>query len=563
MLNSKKRIDFITKYISAYKEKIELSNSRGLYDSAKLFENFAGELCNLWFDQKFTNLNNDTNNYPYVDLVSQDGRIYVQVSTVKDIPSKIKNTLNKLKDTKDSRFDSVENVMFFVLGNSSVDQVVDYTGADQIGKVSFVRKDNLITAADILQKAMDDLDFQCKLYNLLKRDADCVESVFGQLENALGFSKTAINNNIETLINGEYYIDRSELVSEIKQCGKQFVSIQGGPGSGKSVICKKVVEDDECVLFVRAEKIAQSNKLSDIWEVDIEKAFRFWSGKKLTIFIDALEFIADAQKSKLDILFHLYELAKQNSFVKIISSCRTSDKNTFLKLDSTYGIVPFEVDFLNNTELDLIARKYSVIKEMMQTPSYSALLASPFYINLIISKIKSINDINDETHIRDLIWHDVICLQSKSKDYNLDSTDVLTAVNTIVFERAKEFALGVPKDKFTSKIVDALFSEGVIVEYDGMLRLKYDIFEDICFEHYFDIEFIGCKSNYEYFFNKIEALGRCVYRRYQIWISNKIFTKNNRDKFLYSLVFSEQMPTEWREQTIIGIIKSKYCESFF
>ena len=563
MLNSKKRIDFITKYISAYKEQIELSNSRGLYDSAKLFENFAGELCHLWFDQKFTNLNDDTNNYPYVDLVSQDGRIYVQVSTVKDIPSKIKNTLNKLKDTKDSRFDNVENVMFFVLDNSSVDQVVDYTGADQIGKVLFTRKDNLITTADILQKAIDDVDFQCKLYDLLKRDEYCVESVFGQLEKNFDFSKTAIANNIETLINGEYYIDRSKLVSEIKQCDKQFISIQGGPGSGKSVVCKKIVEDDECVLFVRAEKIAQSNSLFDLWEVDIEKAFSFWSGKKLTIFIDALEFIADAQKSKLDILFHLYELAKQNSFVKIISSCRTSDKNTFLKLDSTYGIVPFEVDYLNNTELDLIAQKYSVIKEMMQNPSYSALLASPFYINLIISKIKSINDINDETHIRNLIWHDVICLQSKSKDYDLDSVDVLTAVNTIVFERAKEFALGVPKDKFASKIVDALFSEGVIVEYDGMLRLKYDIFEDICFEHYFDKEFIGCKSNYGHFFTQIEALGRCVYRRYQIWISNKIFTKNNRDKFLYSLVFSEQMPTKWREQTIIGIIKSKYCETFF
>ena len=563
MLNSKERIDFITKYLSAYKEQIELSNSRGLYDSAKFFENFACELCILWFDQSFTNLNDAANNYPYVDLVSQDGQIYVQVSTAKDIPSKIKNTLNKLKDTKDSRFKSVRNVVFFVLGNDSVDNVVDYTGVDQIGEVSFTQKDNLITTADILQKAIEDFDFQCKLYNIIKRDVDCIESVFGQLENAFSLSKTAILNNIDVLINGEYYIDRSELVSKIKQCDKQFVCIQGGPGTGKSVICRKIVEYEDRVLFVRAEKIAQSNNLVDIWGVDIEKALLFWSDKKLTIFIDALEFIADAPKTQLDILFHLYEIAKQNSFVKIISSCRTSDKNAFLKLDSTYNIVPFELDYLNNGELKSIANKYDVIREMMQNPSYSALLVSPFYVNLIINKIKSINDIHDETHIRDLIWKDVICLQSRSKDYDLDSIDVLTAVNTIVFERAKKFALGVSKDKFASKIVDALFSEGVIVEYDGMLRLKYDIFEDICFEHYFDIEFIGCKGNYIQFFAKIEELGRCVYRRYQIWVSNKIFTKSNRDKFLHSLVFSEQMPIKWREQTIIGISKSKYCEPFF
>ena len=562
MLHSKDRIDFIKKYISAYKEQIELSNSHGLYDSAKMFETFARELCILWFDKDFTNLNDEVNNYAYVDLMSNDNLMFVQVSTVKDIPTKIKNTLDKIKASEKPQFKSIKKIVFFVLGNRSVENVVDYTGENQIGNISFTKKDNLITTDDILQKATDDLDFQCKLYDILKREVESVDSVFSQLVSALHLSKTAINN-IDSYINEEYYIDRSKFISKIKQCEKRFVCVQGGPGTGKTVVCKKLVEDEENVLFVRAEQIAQATTLFDIWGLDIEKVAKYWANKKLIIFIDALEFIADALKAKLDILFHLYEIIQQNPFIYIISSCRTSDKNAFLKLDSAYNITSFELDYLSKDEINDIAKKYTIISEMMNNVSYSALLSSLFYVNLIISKIKSINDNNDETYIRNLIWQNVICLKDKAIEYKLDSKDVLKAINSIVFERAQNFTLGVPKENFSQEIVKALLSEGVVIEYGNMLRLKYDIFEDICFEHYFDNEFLVCKGNYNNFFSKIETLGRCIFRRYQIWVSNKIFTKNNRDKFLYNLVFSKKMPTKWREQTMIGIIKSKYCEPFF
>ena len=58
-------------------------------------------------------------------------------------------------------------------------------------------------------------------------------------------------------------------------------------------------------------------------------------------------------------------------------------------------------------------------------------------------------------------------------------------------------------------------------------------------------------------------MGRCVYRRYQIWISNKLFGTQNRAKFLYSLIFTDAIPSAWKKQTAIGIVKSKYCSPFF
>ncbi len=61
-----------------------------------MFELFAIEGCNLWFKQKFTNLNVETSNYPYVDLISDDNKLLIQVSSVQDLPVKIKKTLEIL-----------------------------------------------------------------------------------------------------------------------------------------------------------------------------------------------------------------------------------------------------------------------------------------------------------------------------------------------------------------------------------------------------------------------------------------------------------------------------------
>lgn len=87
--------------------------------------------------------------------------------------------------------------------------------------------------------------------------------------------------------------------------------------------------------------------------------------------------------------------------------------------------------------------------------------------------------------------------------------------------------------------------------------------QDICFEHYFDKAFDLCKGKYKTFYDEIENLGRCVYRRYQIWISNKMFIQVNRDKFLYSLTFSDEIPQSWKRQTEIGIVKSRFCDNYF
>lgn len=293
MKKSDERIQFIADYVSAYEEKIKLLNINGLFDAAKLFELFAIEVGSLYFGQRLSNLNIDTYTYPCVDLISADKKIYIQVSTTKDISAKIKITLENIRDSKRVEINTLTNVKFFMLNNNSVDKVKDYAGNDQIGGVSFIKENDLITTKDILQEATDNLDFQIALYELLKREIESIKDNLYKFEEAIENSKSVGLGNIDCKINNEYEIDRSELISKIKAENYKNISIQGGAGSGKSVFCKKLVEGETNLVYARAERFLEETDINNIWGFNVRQTLEYLNGKPILFFIDSLEFIAD------------------------------------------------------------------------------------------------------------------------------------------------------------------------------------------------------------------------------------------------------------------------------
>lgn len=563
MLNSTERMDYICGYLAAYENKIKMANKQGLFDAAKMFELFAANVCSLWFGQAFKNLNTDTSTYPYVDLISEDQMLFVQVTTTQDLVSKVKTTLEKIRDTKDKRVSNVKNVIFFALHNQSADRVPDYIGDNLIGIIPFTKKDNLLTTQDILEKAKNDFAFQSQLYALLKADEYSTTQNEERLRVALATITTVGLENINCYFPGGYQIDRATLTDKVRADNHRFISIQGAAGSGKSAFCKILLEREELVLYARSERFIEESNLNNIWSVDIEKAMEYLNGKKLVFFIDALEFIADCKQTKFELLQQLYTIAQKYENIYIVTSCRSSEKGAFIKLETNLGIHSYTIDELSDTELSPIADRYPAIKKMLGIKAYQSLLRIPFYINFILEQEINPDDVHDEIALRDYIWENIICLKSKAQNYKLKYNEIVKTVNSIVFERAKQNLLGIREDKFDSHIIKALVSEGILVSQKNSVRLKHDTFEDICFEKYFDEKFIECRGNYQLFYSEIEDLGKCVYRRYQIWISNKLFGSTDRSKFLYHLIFADSIPQNWKKQTEIGITKSKHCTAFF
>ncbi len=552
MNESNERVQFISDYIISYENKIKTLNKEGLFDAAKLFELFAIKVCSLYFKQPFFNLNINTFQYPCVDLISEDKNLFVQVSTVQDVPTKIKNTLESIRDSKYENIKGIKNVIFFMLSNESIDKVIDYKEENKVGNFEFIKEKNLITTLDVIHKAQVDLDFQLGLYDILKKEEESVKTNLKRFKEALRDSATCISS-IEDKINGEYSIDLSEYIKNIREQNHKNILIEGKAGSGKTVLCKKLVEQEKLLLFARAERFCEETDINNIWHFNLDETLEYLNNKKIVLFIDALEFIAD-NRTKLDMLMTLYERTKNYSNVFIIASCRTSDKSAFIKLQNEYSIVNYEIANLGPEVLKPLTDKYSIIKDMQKNDLYSKLLVSPFYLNIIISNMSSLQNISDENQLREYIWQNIICL---------NDNNIKKVVNKIVFERASNFLVGVPCDEIDPYILKKLKSNSIVTCSDQRIRLKYDIFEDICFEQYIDKIFYVCKGDYKAFFNKLEKIGRCIYRRYQIWIENKLLAKYNRDKFIYSLLFSKNLPDEWRKQTEIGLVKSRHSESFF
>ena len=104
-------------------------------------------------------------NYPYVDLLSDDRQIFVQVSTAQNVPTKIKDTLENIKNGKKEYVSDIKEVYFFVLHNESIDDVKDYAGDSRIGKIDFEQAKHLITTQKIVARAMSDIEFQKALYD--------------------------------------------------------------------------------------------------------------------------------------------------------------------------------------------------------------------------------------------------------------------------------------------------------------------------------------------------------------------------------------------------------------
>ena len=373
MIKPDEDIEYISNYISAYENIIRTKNSAGLTDSARLFEFFALEIANLYFNRDdFRDCNDENPQFPYVDLVSGDNCIFVQVTTEKKLPSKIKRTLNKIKNSKKLFAKSIKEVFFIALDNRSVDEVTSYSGKRKIGNVSFVKSKNLITTRKIIQKAGTDPSFRERLCAFLRRQDGFLEET-NRIKQELSDSEEVGLKRIVDTIGGKYRIDLSARLKEINGDKSKNVLVEGRAGTGKSVLCKKICECTKHTFYSLAERFAQETDINNIWNFDLIRALDFLKDKDICFFIDGLERISDT-RTNLELLDKFYHWCSKYNNVRIIASCRSTDKAAFESIIGKYDIHSYLTEDVSLSELKKIANTF---------PSVEAALKNDTYINLI------------------------------------------------------------------------------------------------------------------------------------------------------------------------------------
>ena len=109
LLNNKEKI---ISFLGAIESNVKLDNIAGYYNINILLEDVVAKLLNIIFDYELINANRIEKNYPAIDLIDEDKRIAVQVTSDNGY-DKINDTFIKFKSSKKDLPKKVDNVKFF------------------------------------------------------------------------------------------------------------------------------------------------------------------------------------------------------------------------------------------------------------------------------------------------------------------------------------------------------------------------------------------------------------------------------------------------------------------
>lgn len=550
----KDKINYIKSHLAGYESIIKSSISNGLLDEAVLFEEFARKICGFYFGKPFINLNSIKLGWKCVDLVSEDKAIYVQVSVTKYTKQKIDETfkkLDELKNKNDADVIDVKRIVFFLLNSVDLESLEETLVCD----VAFKPKEDVIILDDIVKRVIYDEKFRDNVFDYIHKEEKSVKDLDTKLFDATQKAKNVYLTDIDNTIgDGSFHIDRTPLIENIKQSKNRIVVISGDAGVGKSAVCKEAIKDNKILLFARAEEVVDSKTINDLWDVNVREVLKYTGNKEVAICIDSLEFVADnLRKDKL--LEEIFSLTKEFNHLKVYVTCRTREQDRFPNLFIKYkeSINGFKVEKLTSDEKKDLLNHFPKLKKLSK--KFIDLIDTPLYADIIIKQ--TINDkITNETELKDAIYEKCICL--KDKKIIKKKKQIVKAVRLIAVERSKDRKLGVNPSLIDDDILEVLLNNEVIVNRQYGVRLKYDLFEDICFGQYFNEDF-ALKSSVDSFLSNLEKkYGSSALRRYQIWIDDLI--KEGNHKTVIDIVLTSHNK-DYLRNTVIGMMISDNSEN--
>lgn len=183
MITQEQCLKIITDKLAYLEKVIEFRNEAGFYDLNIVSETFFSNLINLFYGWSLKNANNRRKNTPAIDLIDENNRISIQV-TSDNTSEKIKHTIDEfIKNRLYEEFDRL--IIFHIKGSKSYRTVFDTKGNFQ-----FSVKNDVWDSKTLIQQAK-------KLEtSKLKKICDFLQS---ELEERLS-SKLPEASEVETII---------------------------------------------------------------------------------------------------------------------------------------------------------------------------------------------------------------------------------------------------------------------------------------------------------------------------------------------------------------------------
>ena len=317
LLNNKEKI---VSFLGAIESNVKLDNIAGYYNINILLEDVVANLLNIIFDYKFINANRIEKNYPAIDLIDEERRIAVQVTSDNGY-GKINDTFIKFKNSKKDLPKKIDNVKFFMLKG----KMPNYSSG-KINKTSkrFNIKKDIMDFSDIVRE-LDNLQ-----HNKISEIEKYLETIYINKPVIRLDSIKKIERNDDKL---EKYINRfiinressehnkEKLIDVIEE--KNKVILLSDAGKGKTIEIKKLVkdiEDKDKNLFPFYCKLNTyvNEDIKELIPVQYKDIYK----ENLVFILDALDEIEE--KNRNTFVRKLERFCQENENIKVIITCRNN-----------------------------------------------------------------------------------------------------------------------------------------------------------------------------------------------------------------------------------------------
>lgn len=378
-------------------------------------------------------------------------------------------------------------------------------------------------------------------------------------------------NKINSKFNNDLNLVRKELRKDFNQKFKDndSVIIKGPAGTGKSAFAKNIVENlkekkDYFLLAFEATIFATQsayhifekveNKLDEIF-------YQLSQSRQIIILIDGLEKLL--QTDNYEAFEDFLVICNKFNNIELVITCRNYAYKTLVP--DIYNLLPkydcIDMPLLNQEEFEKVKKYFSAINNISDSDNIQEILRNPFYLDTVIRNNQIILEGEDltEYEFKKIIWDKVIEKNNKNRGKIFEK---------IVLKKADSMNLYVKLEDVNSQIITELFRDNIILTEEALGEFYspyHDIYEDIALSRFIERKYQE-KEDYLDFFKEIGGEKITKRRGFRLWLNDKLSNVSkdfSLDLFITDVLELENIKNYWKNEIIIAILKSNYCQQFF
>ena len=396
---------------------------------------------------------------------------------------------------------------------------------------------------------------------------------FGTEPNLMSFLNEEIENTTHILQpinskiihnNQEIKVNRNAQLEIIKEAihKHNHIILHGEGGCGKTAIIKDLYEGIGIETAFSIRKAQSLNVLS------LNDIFRFANNYTATHFVSLFKdteykvFVIDSAERLQEIedttvLHNLINVLIENkwSVVFTVRNNYLSDLCDELKVlhSITFQCVP--VDNISEIDLSEYAIKTSI--DLPKNTFFRERLCNLFYLNLYIRYYNNAIAKGSYQHFIDLVWTARIAGRLRLNGINIKRENCF---NEIIRDRISSGAFFLNYDNLNEEALHSLIRDEIIGRSDNGIFITHDIYEEWGVLKYIE----NCwrrKQNIMDFFSNLGTTF-LVRRTFRQWLTDNIDNRKDDILTLVEQITDNDIETIWRDEIVVAILLSSYCESF-